>query len=141
MRLCFAVKSQDIPDKKEAARPDGGCSKVQEEKLCLSYYNDKGKFECVDKDTSVDKSSQKNSEVVCGYTPHLSSFAILLSADSSTSCADNKVYFYTAIGLIGLTVICICFVLLAEWRIMLVKKLFIGPRAFKAYDFRRNIRT
>src|SRR5690606_16627219 len=73
----------------------------EEEKPCLSYLN-KNSFECVDEDTSTEKSTKEDSSKVyiCGETPHLSSFAILLTTSTTSSCADNQAFFYTAIGFI-----------------------------------------
>eukprot|EP01101_Sappina_pedata_P011014 TRINITY_DN711_c0_g1_i8.p1 TRINITY_DN711_c0_g1~~TRINITY_DN711_c0_g1_i8.p1 ORF type:complete len:578 (+),score=102.22 TRINITY_DN711_c0_g1_i8:110-1843(+) len=140
LKLCFTVDKKALPEKKQSHTPNGGCTKETVEKACLSYLNDKT-FECVDDDIESEGSlaANKSKQVVCGYTPHLSSFAILLSASSESSCADNQAYFYTAIGLIGLTVLAIIVFLLLEWKLMPLKKMVLGEAAYKTHAFRKEM--
>eukprot|EP01101_Sappina_pedata_P010464 TRINITY_DN659_c0_g1_i1.p1 TRINITY_DN659_c0_g1~~TRINITY_DN659_c0_g1_i1.p1 ORF type:complete len:565 (+),score=75.32 TRINITY_DN659_c0_g1_i1:104-1696(+) len=69
LKLCFAVDKKDIPNDNDnkAKKPDGGCSEVEEEELCLSYLNDENEFECLDKDIETKKASDfKDKVIVCG---------------------------------------------------------------------------
>ena len=83
--------------------------KEETKEACLSFLKGK-KFECVDKQLNDTKSSKQQgddgkSALVCGRSPHLSTFAILLASSTKTECADTP-YFWVAIGLlIGVCVV------------------------------------
>src|SRR5690242_6965714 len=107
---------------------------VMTKEACLSFLKGK-RFECVDRSLNESRSFNNNNngkakakgkKVVCGTSPHLSTFAILLATSSSTECGDNDVYFWVAIGLIlGVCLFCAVLVVL-EWRVAAVKALVLG---------------
>jgi len=106
--LCFVVDKKRLPSpaqqQQDKQRPDGGCRKVEVKEACLSYLNGR-RFECVDKQLNDTNSNSRGRRggaetIVCGTSPHLSSFALLLSSSSSSECVED-VFFWIAIGLIG----------------------------------------
>ena len=70
--------------------------------MCLSFLKG-NEFECVDK--HLNRTTSKKEVLVCGVTSHLSTFALLLTTSSDTSCADDT-FFWISIGLL----IAACFV-------------------------------
>src|SRR5277367_3099092 len=73
---------------------------------CLSFLNQEKKFECVDNHLNESSIHNHNpnhhhqEKVVCGTSPHLSTFAILLTSTTQTKCSNNQAYFWAAIGVI-----------------------------------------
>ena len=72
--------------------------------MCLSFLKGK-KFECVD--NNLNRTTSKKEVLVCGVTSHLSTFALLLTTTTDTSCADD-IFFWIAIGLLGATCLVCC---------------------------------
>ena len=117
-----------------------GMEKEETKEACLSFLKGK-KFECVDNHLNTNtttsskqdgKSSSSSSVVlVCGRSPHLSTFAILLATSTKSECADTP-YFWVAIGLLGGMCLCIVVVVIVEWRVRWVKRLVVGQEAMAA---------
>ena len=76
---------------------------------------------------------------VCGTSPHLSTFAIFLSNESSTECVESD-FFWPAIGLVLSVWCCLLLFMLAEWRIGLVKRLILGEKGMELRDFRKQMK-
>src|SRR5580698_9690303 len=105
------------------------------ESVCLSFQTGSG-FECVD--NHLNRTRIGGSELVCGSTSHLSTFALLLAVTSDTKCADSA-FFWVAIGLIGGVCLFITLLLLLEWRVKAIKRLVLGEESFENAKYRRNI--
>ncbi|MBY0309310.1 MAG: right-handed parallel beta-helix repeat-containing protein, partial [Phycisphaerales bacterium] len=80
--------------------------------FCLAYFNvNKSKWECVDKCLSLSK--QGATCYATGDTPHLTSFALLLSGDEDACGREDSFYQWAAIAaLAAAAVLCLLIVIL-----------------------------
>ena len=108
---------------------------------CLAQLSQHKTFECVDNHpnvTTISSSTKRKREKVCGLTPHLSAFGILLSTSESTSCSTSPL-FWAAIGVIGAVYCCCILLLLAQWRIKALRRMVVGEETFENMEFREEI--
>jgi len=136
--LCFRpIHNNTLPplSPPSTSRPAGGCKKESHESVCLSFKTGRG-FECVD--NRLNRTMIGGSELVCGSTSHLSTFALLLAVSSDTKCADSP-FFWAAIGLLGGVCLLITLLLLLEWRVKAIKMLVLGEESFENHKYRRDI--
>ena len=82
--------------------------------LCLGFYNVNASppdWECLDSCVSVNR--PENQTIVSASSPHLTSFAVLLSFDANTTCGYDWTYLIASLSLIGfffsLAIIICCF--------------------------------
>src|SRR5690606_31244176 len=95
-----------------------------------------GKFECVDNMLNVSRKTNQ----ACGETPHLTSFALLLSNNDEEKCADKEVWFWAGLGLIlGVCLLCVLFAL-AEWRIKCLRRMLRGEAGYQDAEYRSQIK-
>src|SRR5262245_28338251 len=86
-------------------------TQVKEKRACLSFFEEKKKsFQCVEPKNGGGKLNETRGGMVCGTTPHLSTFAILLTSSSSTQC-DTSIFFWLSIGFISADIL-LCLIVL-----------------------------
>jgi len=123
VKLCFEVKGGENrlfpPSPPPTHKTSNGCQTEKKTRPCLSQLNENKNFECVDNNLNVTSSSTNNNNkkmttTVCGMTPHLSTFAILLSSSETTKCSTSPL-FWAAIGCLGgMCLICLIALAIGE---------------------------
>lgn len=88
------------------------------DEVCLGFYNDDGVWECQDYCLSLTTGSD-GEDLLCGNTPHLTNFALLLSdeAGSESRCGSSSLdllYVYLSIGAVGLAIFVILVAVVAR---------------------------
>jgi len=128
LELCFRVEKQKKGDQR---------------KRCLSYINpDNGEWECLDeKDFKVTEISRET-ELLCGKTPHLTSFAVLLGAPpgggpggSGSSGRNIQGIWIAEVVLAGTIILLAILIIVLGPRVRFMRKVIFG------YDSDRGINS
>jgi len=132
----ICLKVNHIPPPPPPQSLNFQCKKEEKKSLCLAFINKKAQFECVD--SHLRTNSSGGNQLKCGTTNHLTSFGVLLSSSSGTTCSSSPL-FWVALSLLLYVILMFILILLAEWRLKIFKRLILGDTGMKNWEFRQQI--
>eukprot|EP01103_Thecamoeba_quadrilineata_P010141 TRINITY_DN2108_c0_g1_i3.p1 TRINITY_DN2108_c0_g1~~TRINITY_DN2108_c0_g1_i3.p1 ORF type:complete len:793 (-),score=84.64 TRINITY_DN2108_c0_g1_i3:43-2421(-) len=138
--LCFVVADDFVPQETTQDKLD---CKIVKRNGCLAYHSSETKeWECQDR--SLEEKELNGKKTVCGDTPHLTSFAVLLSSSTVSTglCqSHSRTLVWLSLALLILAIVLSVVVTILFLTNQTCARLIYGKLSYEDVEFKKHLHT